>query len=154
MSYISNTALIICTCAVACAVLQILLPEGKTGKTINLIVTAFLILILISPIKNLFLNENKLTIPTPDETKIMAEYNDKVVSTAKDNVRNSLKSLFQQNDIQVKDVYVELKTDEQGGIIIDYINIYISDDINSSQSKIINLVESNYNITPSIILEK
>lgn len=154
MSYISNTALIICTCAVACAVLQILLPEGKTGKTINLIVTAFLILILISPIKNLFLNENKLTIPTPDETKIMAEYNDKVVSTAKDNMRNSLKSLFQQNDIQVKDVYVELKTDEQGGIIIDYINIYISDDINSSQSKIINLVESNYNITPSIILEK
>lgn len=154
MSYISNTALIICTCAVACAVLQILLPEGKTSKTINLIVTAFLILILISPIKNLFSNENKLTIPTPDETKIMAEYNDKVVSTAKDNMRNSVKSLFQQNDIQVKDVYVELKTDEQGGIIIDYINIYISDDINGSQSKIINLVENNYNITPSIILEK
>ena len=152
MNIVSNTSLILCTCTIACVVIKMLLPEGSTRKTMNIIITAFLIIAMVVPIKNLFAVADELSVSTPDEAKITRDYNNKVLSFTKENLEKSLISILNQNNIPVTDVDVYLRTDRENGILIDYIYIYIIEDNKSHISKIISLVEENYNITPEIIL--
>ena len=152
MNIVSNTSLILCTCTIACVVIKMLLPEGSTRKTMNIIITAFLIIAMVVPIKNLFAVADELSVSTPDEAKITGDYNNKVLSVTKENLEKSLISILNQNNIPVTDVDVYLRTDRENGILIDYIYIYIIEDNKSHISKIISLVEENYNITPEIIL--
>jgi hypothetical protein len=152
LKFITSTAVILCTCTIACVVIKMLLPQGKTQKTMNLIITAFLIIVMISPIINLFSKSEGIEVSTPDEAKIMEEYNSKVLSVTQDNIRNSLCALLKQNSYEYSKVYVSVKTSQDNGIIIDYICIYINRDNKHSQD-IISLTEENFGITPEIVLE-
>lgn len=152
MNVVSNTSLILCTCTIACVVIKMLLPEGSTRKTINLIITAFLIIAMVVPIKNLFTTAGEFSVSTPDEAQITQDYNSKVLSVTKENLEKSLISILSQNNIPIKNVYVSLRTDSENGILIDYIYIYITEENKSHIGKIISVVEENYNITPEIIL--
>ncbi len=152
MSLISNTALILCTCTIACVIIRMIIPEGRTRKTINLIITAFLIIVMIAPIKNLFTKSETFPLSTPDEAEITSEYNDKVIALTKENIRNSLIALLKQNDIVAENVYVDIKTDKTSGIFINYIYIYLSESNINNSAKAIKITEENFNITPEIIL--
>ena len=118
MSTVTNIAVVLCTCVIACILIKMLVPQGRTQKTMNIIITAFLIIVMISPIKNCIASGSSLDISTPDESQIMDEYNSKVLSQTQDNLRNSLISLLTQNGINFEDVFVKLKTDNENGIII------------------------------------
>lgn len=128
-----------------------LVPDGRTKKTMNLIITAFLIIVMIAPVKNLFASAENFKVSTPDEAAIMEEYNDKVLTTTEENLKKSLISILSQNNIYVNYVEVSLRTDSENGILIDCIYIYINSDEVKDQSKIISIVQENYNITPQII---
>ena len=130
-----------------------LVPQGRTQKTMNIIITAFLIIVMISPIKNCIVSGSSLDISTPDESQIMDEYNSKVLSQTQDNLRNSLISLLTQNGINFEDVFVKLKTDNENGIIIDYIYIYLSENNIGQSSDAIKLTEENFSITPEIVVK-
>lgn len=151
MNTVNSTAIILCTCIVACVVIRMLVPDGRTKKTMNLIITAFLIIVMIAPVKNLFASAENFKVSTPDEAVIMEEYNDKVLTTTEENLKKSLISILSQNNIYVNYVEVSLRTDSENGILIDCIYIYINSDEVKDQSKIISIVQENYNITPQII---
>lgn len=154
MNAVTSAAVVLCTCTVACVVIKMLLPEGRTRKIMNLIISAFLIIVMIAPIKNLFNKSDGLNISTPDESKIMQEYDSKVLSVTQDNLSRSVSALLAQNNINVSNVYVSVKSSGDGGIIIDYINIYIDEDDRPQIYEIIAKTEENFGITPEIILEK
>ena len=147
MSTVTNIAVVLCTCVIACILIKMLVPQGRTQKTMNIIITAFLIIVMISPIKNCIASGSSLDISTPDESQIMDEYNSKVLSQTQDNLRNSLISLLTQNGINFEDVFVKLKTDNENGIIIDYIYIYLSENNIGQSSDAIKLTEENFSIT-------
>ena len=153
MSTVTNIAVVLCTCVIACILIKMLVPQGRTQKTMNIIITAFLIIVMISPIKNCIASGSSLDISTPDESQIMDEYNSKVLSQTQDNLRNSLISLLTQNGINFEDVFVKLKTDNENGIIIDYIYIYLSENNIGQSSDAIKLTEENFSITPEIVVE-
>lgn len=153
MSTVTNIAVVLCTCVIACILIKMLVPQGRTQKTMNIIVTAFLIIVMISPIKNCIASGSSLDISTPDESRIMDEYNSKVLSQTQDNLRNSLISLLTQNGINFEDVFVKLKTDNENGIIIDYIYIYLSENNIGQSSDAIKLTEENFSITPEIVVK-
>ena len=153
MSTVTNIAVVLCTCVIACILIKMLVPQGRTQKTINIIITAFLIIVMISPIKNYIASGSSLDISTPDESQIMDEYNSKVLSQTQDNLRNSLISLLTQNGINLEDVFVKLKTDNENGIIIDYIYIYLSENNIGQSSDAIKLTEENFSITPEIVVK-
>ena len=153
MSTVTNIAVVLCTCVIACILIKMLVPQGRTQKTMNIIVTAFLIIVMISPIKNCIASGSSLDISTPDESQIMDEYNSKVLSQTQDNLRNSLISLLTQNGINFEDVFVKLKTDNENGIIIDYIYIYLSENNIGQSSDAIKLTEENFSITPEIVVK-
>lgn len=153
MSTVTNIAVVLCTCVIACILIKMLVPQGRTQKTMNIIITAFLIIVMISPIKNCIASGSSLDISTPDESQIMDEYNLKVLSQTQDNLRNSLISLLTQNGINFEDVFVKLKTDNENGIIIDYIYIYLSENNIGQSSDAIKLTEENFSITPEIVVK-
>ncbi|MDY4812607.1 MAG: stage III sporulation protein AF [Ruminococcus sp.] len=153
MSTVTNIAVVLCTCVIACILIKMLVPQGRTQKTMNIIITAFLIMVMISPIKNCIASGSSLDISTPDESQIMDEYNSKVLSQTQDNLRNSLISLLTQNGINFEDVFVKLKTDNENGIIIDYIYIYLSENNIGQSSDAIKLTEENFSITPEIVVK-
>ena len=153
MSTVTNIAVVLCTCVIACILIKMLVPQGRTQKTMNNIITAFLIIVMISPIKNCIASGSSLDISTPDESQIMDEYNSKVLSQTQDNLRNSLISLLTQNGINFEDVFVKLKTDNENGIIIDYIYIYLSENNIGQSSDAIKLTEENFSITPEIVVK-
>ena len=153
MSTVTNIAVVLCTCVIACILIKMLVPQGRTQKTMNIIITAFLIIVMISPIKNCIASGSSLDISTPDESQIMDEYNSKVLSQTQDNLRNSLISLLTQNGINFEDVFVKLKTDNENGIIIDYIYIYLSENNIGQSSDAIKVTEENFSITPEIVVK-
>lgn len=153
MSTVTNIAVVLCTCVIACILIKMLVPQGRTQKTMNNIITAFLIIVMISPIKNCIASGSSLDISTPDESQIMDEYNSKVLSQTQNNLRNSLISLLTQNGINFEDVFVKLKTDNENGIIIDYIYIYLSENNIGQSSDAIKLTEENFSITPEIVVK-
>lgn len=153
MNTVTNMAVVLCTCVIACILVKMLVPQGRTQKTMNIIITAFLIMVMISPIKSLLSSTSSLEIFTPDESQIMDEYNSKVLSQTQDNLRNSLLSLLQQNGINPDDVFVKLKTDNENGIIIDYIYIYLNENSRVKSSDAIKVTEENFNITPEIVVK-
>ena len=153
MSTVTNMAVVLCTCVIACILVKMLVPQGRTQKTMNIIITAFLIMVMISPIKSLLSSTSSLEIFTPDESQIMDEYNSKVLSQTQDNLRNSLLSLLQQNGINPDDVFVKLKADNENGIIIDYIYIYLNENSRVKSSDAIKVTEENFSITPEIVVK-
>ena len=153
MSTVINTAVVLCTCVIACILIKMLVPQGRTQKTMNIIVTAFLIIVMISPIKNLVASGNSFDISTPDESKIMEEYSDKVLAQTQDNLRKSLLSVLEQNGVTPRDVFVKLKTDNENGIIIDYIYIYLNENSRAKSGDAIKITEENFSITPEIVVK-
>lgn len=153
MSTVTNTAVVLCTCVIACILIKMLVPQGRTQKTMNIIVTAFLIIVMISPIKNLVASGNSFDISTPDESKIMEEYSGKVLSQTQDNLRKSLLSVLEQNGVTPQDVFVKLKTDNENGIIIDYIYIYLNENSRGKSGDAIKITEENFSITPEIVVK-
>lgn len=153
MNTVTNIAVVLCTCVIACILVKMLVPQGRTQKTMNIIITAFLIIVMISPIKNFLSSTSSLEIFTPEESQIMDEYNSKVLSQTQDNLRNSLLSLLQQNGINPDDVFVKLKTNDENGIIIDYIYIYLNENNIRQSSDAIKLTEENFSITPEIVVK-
>ena len=109
---------------------------------------------MIMPIKSLFTENNKININIPNQTKISEEYNEKVLSTTKINLEKSVKSILEQNNININNAVVTLKTDQNNGIIIESISIYITNDNQLTSSKITNLIKENFSVTPQIILEQ
>lgn len=152
MEIISNTALILCTSTIACVVIRMVLPEGRTRKTMNLIITAFLIIIMIAPVKNLFSKADNQSITTPNETEIVNEYNSKVLSLTQENIRKSLITLLNQNGIKPVNVFLSLKTDSDNGIYISYISIYLNEKNKIHTQKAVKITEDNFCITPEIVL--
>ena len=130
MNLISNTAAMLCIC------------------------TVVLVITMIMPVKSLFTENNKININMPNETKISEEYNEKVLSTTKTNLEKSVKSILEQNNININNAVVTLKTDQNNGIIIELISIYITNDNQLTSSKITNLIKENFSVTPQIILEQ
>ena len=153
MSTVTNTAVVLCTCVIACILIKMLVPQGRTQKTMNIIVTAFLIIVMISPIKNLVASGNSFDISTPDESKIMEEYSGKVLSQTQDNLRKSLISVLEQNGVTPEDVFVKIKTDNENGIIIDYIYIYLNENSRGKSGDAIKITEENFSITPEIVVK-
>lgn len=153
MSTVTSTAVLLCTCTIACVIIRMLLPEGTTRKTMNLIITAFLVIVLISPIKNLFIKSDGISLATPDEAEIMQDYDSKVISVTQENLRKSLSAILSSSGISHEKVYVSVKTTADNGIMIDYICIYINETEKFRTAEIISLTEENFGITPEIILE-
>lgn len=157
MKEIFTAVTIICASSLVCSILSNFITDGSTKKIMILIFGAFIICILVQPIKttiNSFefkLNEYPAydtIVATDDEA-----YSKSVINQTKINLETILAEILLQNNVTIKSSEIVLAQSDNCSIIISSISIYINkDDINKSDL-ISELVEKNFGIIPGIITE-
>ena len=145
----------LCACAVAVSVLKIISPNGMTEKTLNLVIGVFIICVMIVPIKNFFtdfnLNITSPEIPESISADAKKAYNSAIIAETKSRLEKTLISSLSTDGFSVNSVDVNLGENNDGGIYITGINIYINK-TEKYISKIIRRTEEEFNITPRVIV--
>ncbi|MDD5795662.1 MAG: stage III sporulation protein AF [Oscillospiraceae bacterium] len=158
MSAVLSVCCAVCVVAIAGSVLSVLMPDGNTKKIITLVLGAFMLCSVILPIKSAVTGFTAESCEIPDEQKITASadeiYTNRILSQTEENLSNTLISLLKSEGINVKRVRFYLKQDENLGIIISKICIYIDKKDNTYVFRINEITEENFGQTPFVIAEK
>ncbi len=156
MSEIGTIVSVICVCAIASSIIRVVVPQGNTTKLLNTVIGVFILCCMIVPVKNFITNFNAnitITEPNGDLSSLSLDaYNQAVIIETQNTLQNTLVSYLASENIQTQEVSVTLDSTDEGGIYIDSISIYISNQDSSHTQRIIELTEQKFQITPSIIL--
>lgn len=144
----------VCAGALICSLLSAFVPEGTTKKTVALVIGAFMVCCLISPvtkaISSIKINTN---IIAEEENKISTSdeaYANLVIKQAEQNLEQSLTDLLEQNGIKISECKIVLAKAQSDSIIIGDISIYISKDYKNQNDKIGSLVFKSFGAYPRI----
>ncbi len=130
----------ICFSAIACSVLELLLPSGKLEKTVRFVFGAFMVCALIIPICNIASKIN-LNFKQYGELKVENKFKRKVDKQMKkainEKVEFLIKESLKEKGIEIIKVEVFTDTSEDNSISINKVRIYIKkgDEIISKQIK-------------------
>lgn len=145
----------ICFSAIACSILELLLPSGKLEKTVNFVFGAFMVCALIIPIFNVVSKIN-LNFKQYGELKIENKFKRKVDKQVKDAVNKKTETLIRESlkekGIEIIKVEVFTDTNEDNSISINKVRIYIKkgDEIISKQIR--KQVEKKLGIKTEVII--
>ena len=144
----------VCVCGVAVSVLGIISPNGMTSKTLGLVTGVFIVCVMIVPLKNFFTDFSlDLTMPEIPESisgEAQNAYNDAVVAEVKSRLEKTLLSTLVSEGYSVNKTEINPGKNEDGGIYIEGISIYIDKGENRIL-KITRRTEEILNVTPSVI---
>lgn len=145
---------VVCVCVAAVSIVGAVSPSGATGKTLSLVTGVFIVCVMLAPISDFFKNGGfEITLPKISESlEYDAEkaYNDAVVTETASRLESDLKAGLMSEGYGVTDVEIKLSVNDDGGIIIDSLRIYI-DKTEKRIGKLIADVRGEYKITPEII---
>ncbi len=152
MKDVASVAAVICVCCALCSVVGVLVPQGSTKRILNSVLGVFIVCALIVPIKTA-LNGFELDIKSiPEKSAVSSSadeiYNNQVIKQTEKNLNQTLKKLLADEKIYCKTCGLKLKTNEDGGIYIKSISIYLyknADKLKASQT-----VKENFGIKPRI----
>lgn len=130
----------ICFSAIACSILELLVPSGKIEKTVRFVFGAFMVCALIIPICNIA-GKIDLNFKKYGELKVENKFKRKVDKQMKKAVNEKVESLIKESlkekGIEIIKVEVFTDTNEDNSISINKVRIYIKkgDEIVSKQIK-------------------
>lgn len=155
MNSVAVVAAIICVSALVCSFVSIAVPQGSTKKVMNIVLGVFILCTMIIPIKNVVENFS-LEISVADSAEDLTAsadeaYNNAVISETKSILESNLKSVLCQKNINIEDAEINLSVDENGGIYIDSICIYILKKDENLTSEIIAITKGKYEIVPEVV---
>ncbi len=145
---------VVCACVVAVSLLGVLSPAGAMKKPLRLAVGVFILCVMITPVTKLFTSgEFKLDVPSLSsdiELDAQNAYNNEVITECESRLNTSLLSELRYKGYSVDEVKIKLKANENGGIFIDSLCIYLGSDENRL-SQIAELTRQKYDVTPKLI---
>lgn len=152
-----SAAISVCACALICSVLSNIVSDGGTKKLVSLIMGAFVICSMISPVSSV-ISELKGSIPEYDiknELSSTADqaYSNAVVFQTQKNLEQALSDLLRQNGIEINRCKIILALTENNSIIISSISIYISKDSTQAVDSISEITKDSFSVMPSIFTE-
>ena len=147
---------LVCVCAVAVSILNLIKPEGFTSRTMNMIAGVFAVAAVVIPLTGI-VRDFSLDINLPDK---LPEYSDSaekafdeaVLSETAERLDSEHLSMLRDKGYSVKRVKFYLSITENSGIIIDSVSIYI-DEAENRISGIIKLVQDSCGTVPQLIEE-
>ncbi len=154
MNSMVSAAITMCAGALVCSLLSAFVPEGTTKKTVALVIGAFMVCCLISPISsaissisfdNEIVMENESELSTSDEA-----YANLVIQEAEHKLEQSLTDILLQNNIKISDCKIVLAKSQADSIIIGDISIYISNEYKNQSEKIGTLTFESFGAYPRI----
>ena len=154
MSGMAAAVITVCAGALISSLLSAFVPEGATKKTVALVIGAFMVCCLISPITSAIssidfdteiISDSDTDISTSDEA-----YANIVIKQAEQNLEQSLTDILLQNSIKISDCKIVLAKSQSDSIIIGDISIYISSEYKNQSDKIGTLTYKSFGAYPRI----
>mgnify|MGYP004639953559 CR=1 FL=1 len=154
MSSMAYATITVCGGALVCSLLSAFVPEGATKKTVALVIGAFMVCCLISPLSSAISSIKIDTqLPTEIESEISTSdeaYSNLVIKQAEENLEQSLTDILLQNNIRISDCKIVLAKSQSDSIIIGDISIYMSNEYKSQNEKIGTLTYKSFGAYPRI----
>ena len=156
MKDIATVAAVICVCSLAVSLISSISPQGNMRRVINLVIGAFMLCCMIFPIKTA-VNGYELNIdttPISDNLQNTAydAYNNAILSETKNNLESFMYAYLVQRGITPKEITINLEVNENGGIYIGSLCIYISIQDSEKSDEIKHLVREKFEVIPEIIM--
>lgn len=130
----------ICFSAIACSILELLVPNGKLEKTVKFVFGAFMVCAMIIPICNIaskinfnFKQYNDIKV----ENKFKSKVDEQMKKAINEKIETLVKESLKEKGIEIIKVEVFTDTNEDNSISINKVRIYIKkgDEILSKQVK-------------------
>ncbi len=153
MKDIGIVAAVICVCVIACSIVNTLALQGGTKRILNTVLGVFVICAMIAPVKNAVAGFNYEYKGLPDTSSAGASadevFDRQVITQTEKNLTKTLESLLDSESLSYKACEVKVKTDENGGIYISSVSIYITQKANAQ--RIIEKVREKFEVIPRLI---
>ncbi|MBQ6153429.1 MAG: stage III sporulation protein AF [Ruminococcus sp.] len=157
MNTLNTAATTLCVCCIVCSLFSMLIPQERTKKTLNLVLSLFLICSLILPVKTLLSDisvDLEIEDAVGDYSFTQEDYDRMVMKQTADNLVLCADNLLQNEGIKAENIRLSLKISEQGSIYVSNIIIYISEDLENRKQDIEAVIYRNFSKEPKIIVEE
>lgn len=157
MKSLFSVVIVICAASLICTLISTFITDGSTKKIVNLVLGAFIVCSLISPVMSAFssvdvnLSENETSdsiISSNDEA-----YSNEVLKQTQTNLENSAKDILLQNRISINSCKIILANEDENRIIISSVSIYINKENSGHSQRIQEIIKDNFGINPNVVTE-
>lgn len=157
MKSLFSVVIVICAASLICTLISTFITDGSTKKIVNLVLGAFIVCSLISPVMSAFssVDVNLSEYETSDSIISSNDeaYSNEVLKHTQTNLENSAKDILLQNGISINSCKIILANEDENRIIISSVSIYINKENSGHSQRIQEIIKDNFGINPNVVTE-
>lgn len=157
MKSLFSVVIVICAASLICTLFSTFITDGSTKKIVNLVLGAFIVCSLISPVMSAFssVDVNLSEYETSDSIISSNDeaYSNEVLKQTQTNLENSAKDILLQNGISINSCKIILANEDENRIIISSVSIYINKENSGHSQRIQEIIKDNFGINPNVVTE-
>lgn len=150
------TAVTVLSCSLfASALIKMLAPTGSTEKMLRIVISLFVLICVVTCFKSVAdaVNLSEFT-ETESTESIVSAIDQNVLKVTGDYMAEYVESMLLAEDIAAERIEVTVKADESSVINLTDISIYIDKSNSLLKSKITEIIETDLEITPKVIIKE
>jgi len=143
----------ICVCLVVCSVIRIVAPTGNTSRILSVVISVFVLLCMFSPLKSLvesFRFESDRSFSEDIELKQAEGYDEQVILQTASYINEYVNNILVNEGVENSEIKTILAVNENRGIYIRELNIYLSKGYSEKSAEIKELIKSSLGVEPLI----
>lgn len=143
----------LCCCLVVCSLVRLVAPSGSTTKILSLVIGVFALCCLVSPFVTLVKSIDVYSCETDfteKQSELTQVYNEEILRTTGDYINSYTKTLLLSAEIIPDDIQTILGVNNENGIYIKEMNIYINKNSSYKIGTIEELIETSVGIKPKV----
>ena len=115
MELIRQWALTLCICATMTSILQGVLPEKGAFSGIKLVLTLYILITLLSPLKSFSISQIDLRVDTPEVAVLQQDTEQVILNRAQNQLSEKVKKALESEGVEAISVDLTLKLQQDGG---------------------------------------
>lgn len=157
MNSLFSVVIVICAASLICTLVSTFITDGSTKKIVNLVLGAFIVCSLISPVMSAFSSVDvNLSEYEPSDSIISSNdeaYSSEILNLTQKNLENSAKDILLQNGLSINSCKIILANEDENRIIISSVSIYINKENSGHIQRIQEIIKDNFGINPNVVTE-
>ena len=158
ISALKSSSVVICVCTIACSMFSLIAPMGRMKKTIDIVLSLFLISSMLIPIISYFssfdsqinINEQSFDVQSISEQ----EYTELVLNQTASDLVSVTDELLKSEGIEAQNIKISLKKTEKNSIYVSKVDIYINKKYEQRLDDIKHIVSINMLKEPEIYINE
>lgn len=157
MNDIREWAIMLCSVSVGSVFIAFLIPDGNMKKSVNFVISLFLMTISIIPVWGK--DSIKFDFPDvsvdkfPDEEEYLIEYSEFLQSFGEEEVQSQISELLEKECVNSYDINIESYFDTAGNIVVSDVKIILSSDDAGVVEKVKTDVKNYTGIVPQVVID-